>query len=267
MSVPTPLTGLEGHANPDVRNILGVDVCVVSRNAAFHEIEQVINNHGHQKFAFLNAHGANIASKDEDYRTALRNFRIFSDGIGVDLGSKVLYGEKFPANLNGTDFIPDLFDYLQTPRSVGLLGAEKGIAEQAAANFKASYPRHSFTVISDGYFDAESEISVLKKMTEVKPDILLVALGNPRQELWVSANCTAEHAAVPIGVGALFDFVAGRVPRAPDWMIRMRIEWLYRLGLEPARMWRRYILGNPLFMLRILKQKFFGLGAEWREQS
>ena len=108
---------------------------------------------------------------------------------------------------------------------------------------------------------------MLNKMSEVKPDILLVALGNPRQELWVAANCTAKHAAVPIGVGALFDFVAGRVPRAPDWMIRMRIEWLYRLGLEPARMWRRYILGNPLFMLRILKQKFVDLGSERRGQS
>lgn len=86
-------------------------------------------------------------------------------------------------------------------------------------------------------------------------------MGVPRQELWIARNLTEKHCTLPIAVGALLDFLSGAVPRAPGWMRRMRLEWLFRLIVEPGRLWRRYIVGNPLFLARVLRQKLVGGGS------
>ena len=87
-------------------------------------------------------------------------------------------------------------------------------------------------------------------------------MGVPRQELWIARNLTKQHCILPIAVGALLDFLSGSVPRAPGWMRTLRLEWLFRLIIEPRRLWRRYIVGNPLFLARVLYQKFFGVREE-----
>jgi exopolysaccharide biosynthesis WecB/TagA/CpsF family protein len=81
-------------------------------------------------------------------------------------------------------------------------------------------------------------------------------MGVPRQELWISRHLTGASCTMPIAVGALLDFLSGSVPRAPLWMRRMRLEWVYRLWIEPGRLWRRYIVGNPLFLARVIARKF-----------
>jgi len=253
--VPPQKQRLDLVQDPESRDILGVGVRVVDREAAILEIEEACKTKTHKKLAFLNAHGANLAFRDPEYRHFLKQFTVFADGIGVDLASKILYGKKFPANLNGTDFIPSLLASLSPGRVISLIGGEPGVAETAKASFASRFPQHKFIVISDGFFDDEKEEILLAGMENQDTDILLVAFGNPKQEKLIAENCTQYHGTVAIGVGALFDFVAGRVPRAPEWMINLRIEWLYRLGLEPRRMWKRYVLGNPLFLARVLKQK------------
>ena len=90
----------------------------------------------------------------------------------------------------------------------------------------------------------------------LRPEILLVAMGVPRQELWIERHITAEHCTLPIAVGALFDFMSGAVPRAPSLMRQLRMEWVFRLMIEPMRLWRRYVLGNPIFLVRVLREKF-----------
>ena len=131
-----------------------------------------------------------------------------------------------------------------------------GVADEAVQKLTAAHPGHQFSVINDGYFDKKREQAILERLRTEQPDILLVAFGNPMQERWIAENLSADMAHVAIGVGALFDFVAHRVPRAPGLMRRLRIEWVYRLMLEPGRMWRRYVVGNPLFLKRIMQQKF-----------
>ncbi|MEP0942515.1 MAG: WecB/TagA/CpsF family glycosyltransferase [Rhizobiaceae bacterium] len=261
----------------DTHNILGVKVWAATSTSAVRELERVIDSGEHRKLSFLNAHGANIAYKNANYREILRDFTVLSDGVGLDLGAQILYGAAFPENLNGTDFVPKLFNQIRGSQSLGrnsrpdcrrrrrriaLLGAKPGVAEAAAQKFAAGNPQHDFTVVSDGYFDSDQEIEILDRLKAQRPDILLVALGNPIQEEWIAKHCTGEHAAVCIGVGALLDFSSGIIPRAPQTMIRWRLEWLFRLGLEPKRMWRRYVVGNPLFIKRILRQKFFGPQTE-----
>jgi exopolysaccharide biosynthesis WecB/TagA/CpsF family protein len=85
----------------------------------------------------------------------------------------------------------------------------------------------------------------------------MVAMGNPLQERWLAENLEATGASIGVGVGAFFDFFSGEVPRAPSWMKRFGIEWVYRLAQEPRRMWRRYLFGNPLFLWRVLWQLLF----------
>ena len=136
-----------------------------------------------------------------------------------------------------------------------LLGAREGIAELAAEKLSNCYEQHRFSVVGNGYFTSQGEEVILSNLAADRPDILLVALGNPMQEKWIADRCTQDHALAVIGVGALFDFIAERVPRAPKIWIDFRIEWLYRLLIEPKRMWRRYVLGNPIFLIRVLRQR------------
>ena len=115
-------------------------------------------------------------------------------------------------------------------------------------------------MIHDGYFKPSEEPAILERIRGLKPDILLVAMGVPRQELWIARHITAEHCTMPIAVGALLDFMSGAVPRAPKLLRQLRLEWVFRLMVEPSRMWRRYVLGNPLFLARVLRQKL-GFGS------
>ena len=260
-----PSKSYQGFVNAQensARSILGVSVEVLSLQEAVQGVVAALKLDRHEKYAFLNAHGANIANGDVDYCKVLNQFTVLSDGIGVDMASKILYGQSFPANLNGTDFIPTLLSQLDAGTHVALLGAQAGVAESAIMKLESSFSNLRFSFVHDGFFDGVEERVILDTLVQDKPDILLVAFGNPKQEKWIAENITGDEATAVFGVGALFDFMAERVPRAPQFLISMRLEWLYRLALEPGRMWRRYILGNPVFIVRVLKQKLFGAKSD-----
>ena len=241
--------------NFPVRRILGVNVLVVSQDEALRLISKRLTENTHHKYAYLNVHGANIAFKNHDFAECLSRADVLCDGVGLDIASKWLYGRAFPDNLNGTDFTPVLLQNLQTPKQVSLFGGEPGIAERAIAKLEEIAPQHSYSVLSHGYVGEEAFPSLLTRLQKNRPDILLIAMGNPQQEIWADTYITAKYCKAVFGVGALFDFLAGKVTRAPLWMRRLRAEWIYRLILEPGRLWQRYIVGNPLFLFRVLQQK------------
>ncbi|WP_269933380.1 WecB/TagA/CpsF family glycosyltransferase [Aminobacter sp. HY435] len=246
------------------RRILGIDVASASRQQALALLSGLIASKTFAKVSFLNAHNANIACSDSEFAAALSHFLVLADGIGVDIASRLLYGAPFPDNLNGTDFVPALLRSSDQPLTVALLGAKQAHADHAADRLAELAPQHRYIVVHDGYFTAEEEPAIVAEIGSLRPDILLVAMGVPRQELWIERNIRAEHCTLPIAVGALLDFLSGSVPRAPLWMRRLRLEWLFRLMLEPGRLWRRYVVGNPLFLLRVLRQKFAARSGEGR---
>lgn len=254
-------TGSPPPRNLSQRDILGVGVACIGWEEALGLLRRLIEERRFTKVSFLNAHNANVACSDPDFADVLSDFLILPDGIGVDLAGRLLYGEPFPANLNGTDFIPALLDTIDTPLKVGLLGARRRNADAAAEALSALAPQHSFVVIHDGYFTKQQDSMVLSRIGAVRPDILLVAMGVPRQEYWIHHHLTGRHCTMPIAVGALLDFLSGAVPRAPRWMRRLRLEWLFRMLIEPRRLWRRYVVGNPLFLARVLFQKFRASGT------
>jgi exopolysaccharide biosynthesis WecB/TagA/CpsF family protein len=239
-----------------LRTILGIPVLAIRWDDAIALLNRLIAERRFTKVSFLNAHNANLAYTDPVFAQALDDFLILPDGIGVDLAAKLLYGAPFPDNLNGTDFVPAFLQASKKPLTVGLLGATRLNAEAASRKLAAIAVQHNFVVIHDGYFSAAEEAGIVDRIEELRPDVLLVAMGVPRQELWIARHIDARHCTLPIAVGALLDFLSGAVPRAPLWMRRLRLEWLFRLAVEPGRLWRRYMVGNPLFLWRVARQKF-----------
>lgn len=247
-----------------VRRILGIRVASLRRDEAVSHLSRRLREKTFTKVTFLNAHNANIACSDKEFAATLDDFLVLADGVGVDLAARWLYGAPFPDNLNGTDFVPALLEASERPLTVALLGAKRANAERAAERLAEIAPKHRFVVVHDGFFTASEEPTIVADIGALRPDILLVAMGVPRQEFWIARNLGPEHCTLPIAVGALLDFLSGSVPRAPKWMRQLRLEWLFRLIIEPGRLWRRYIVGNPLFLLRVLRQKLTGQGGEDR---
>lgn len=193
-------------------------------------------------FAFVNAHCLNLAYVDAAYAEILRRCDVvWPDGTGVRMAGRRL-GFPVPENVNGTDLFPLLSG------RVFLYGAAPGVAERATENARAKYPQMTVVGTADGFGD---ERAVIEAVNRVRPDILLVAKGVPLQEKWIAEHLGELKCGCAIAVGGLLDFVSGRIPRAPLWMRRLGIEWLYRLKCEPVRMFRRYVIGNPLFLLRL----------------
>lgn len=241
---------------PERRRIGGVDILAAKSDAAARLLGERLEAKLYTPVGFANAHCLNLAADDATFRSALEEFLLLPDGVGVDLASRLLFGGSFPDNLNGTDFVPSLLASLDRPVRVALIGAAEGIVERAALAFAAAHPRHVFLPVAHGFVPEGPETELmLARLRAARADIVLVALGMPRQEMFIARHLTPRHATLAIAVGALLDFTAGEVPRAPPAVRRLRLEWVYRLLIEPSRLWRRYLLGNPRFMLRILAER------------
>ncbi len=203
---------------------------------------------------FVNAHCINTAAVNGDYRRVLiRADAVFPDGTGIRKAGTML-GVPVKDNVNGTDMFPLLCRRCaQTGKSIYLLGAKPGAAERAGRWAVEHAGKAIIAGCRDGYFSPEEQGQVIEEINSSRPDILLTAMGVPRQELWLDEHREKLQVPVCMGVGGLFDFYSGTIPRAPLWMRRMGIEWVWRLMMEPGRMWRRYIIGNAVFLMHIKK--------------
>lgn len=163
---------------------------------------------------------------------------IVNDGVGMDLAAWLIARRRFQANLNGTDFTPYLLRQAQRPLRLFLLGGKPEVAARAA-EYARQQLGQEVVGVCDGYAGMR-ESGLLARIKQNQPDILLVALGNPIQEQWILQYRDALEVPLVMGVGALFDFWAGNKPRAPRIVQSLRLEWFYRLCLEPRRLLRRY---------------------------
>jgi exopolysaccharide biosynthesis WecB/TagA/CpsF family protein len=235
--------------------ILGVPVARLAPEVAIREIERICVRGSPATVAYANAHTLNVAYGLPELHTILRGAElVLNDGSGVALAAR-MKGKPFADNLNGSDFNPRILE-LAARREwpVFFLGAQPGIAERAAARLTDSISGLPVAGTHHGYFKRQAAEEVVSRVRDSGAIVLMVAMGNPTQELWIRDNLVATGARLGVGVGAFFDFAAGNVPRAPAWMNRTGIEWIYRLKQEPARMWRRYLLGNPVFLTRVLRE-------------
>ena len=235
-------------------SVLGVPFFCGTMNEALEKIDVLVQRKSANHVAFINAHCLNVAHRNTEYRQILKECStVFADGIGAKIGAKMM-GCKVEENVNGTDMFPLL---AEKPYRIYLFGGAPGVAEKAMKNAKNLNGKAEFVGCADGFFQAKSEDEIFAELARLKVDILLVALGVPRQEEWIHRNLDKMSGCVAIGVGGLLDFVSGRIPRAPMWMRKLNIEWCFRLYCEPTRLFKRYIIGNPLFILRVFKSKLW----------
>lgn len=240
------------------RRILDVALTVSTRSEVVDELDRRIDENNNTIVAFANAHCLNIAHRDASLRAALGGAIVLNDGFGVDIASKLLFGVQFPDNLNGTDFTPYYLQHTRHCLRIFLLGGRRWVVDRAAELLTGKYPKHVIVGRHDGYFPRAEDAMVARGIKASGADLVLVAMGNPDQELWLRTNFVATGCRLGFAVGALFDFIAGEVQRAPLWVRSVRLEWMYRLAQEPGRLWRRYVLGNPVFVLRVLAQWWTG---------
>lgn len=252
-SIPSLLIGgsSEREAPPEFE-IFGIDIVNTTMDEAVEWVLRRCHAGDPAQLCFVNPDCLNIAYVDEDYKDVLhRAARVLPDGIGVHLACRMM-GTSLVANVNGTDLFPKLCEAAaESGESLFLLGAKPGRAEETARRMAERFPGVRFAGARDGYFSTDEEEAVIEEINRSGADILLVAMGAPRQERWIARHADRLAPRVRMGVGGLFDYYSGQVKRAPIWVREIGMEWLWRTMQEPGRLWRRYFIGNPVFLWRV----------------
>jgi N-acetylglucosaminyldiphosphoundecaprenol N-acetyl-beta-D-mannosaminyltransferase len=206
---------------------------------------------------FANAHTLNLAQRDAAFTRVLQGAdTVFGDGTGVRLAARWLRGVRLKANVNGTDLLP-MFLRMPPPerRSYYLLGAAPEVIGRTAEAARGMFPHWDLAGYHDGFFDAEGEEKIVRSINDLGPNLLLVGMGNPRQEIWIQRNLARLRVGCCAGIGALLDYWAGEEIRSPVWMQRAGFEWLYRMFFQRGKL-ERYALGVPVFLWSVLRARF-----------
>jgi N-acetylglucosaminyldiphosphoundecaprenol N-acetyl-beta-D-mannosaminyltransferase len=240
--------------------ILGVNVSIISLTELLQSVNSSIQMNSKSIISYVNVHGVNLAYTDEIFRNCLNSSNIvFCDGFGVKIAIKLITGitiSRFTP--------PDWFDQLaeqsvEFGHSLYFLGSKQSIVDEAANIFNSRFSGIDIAGSHHGYFDKTygslENNEVICEINKHHPDILLVGFGMPIQEKWIFENLPNLDVKVIIPVGAFFDYAANAIPRAPRWMTDHGLEWLGRLIIEPKRLWKRYLIGNPVFFWRIIKHQ------------
>ena len=210
---------------------------------------------------YANSYVLNLAQSDSGYRARINAFDlVYADGFGAVLAGRIL-GTCPLVKLTGADYIHLVFKTLAARRaSVFILAGKPGVAERAGAYYQRLYPGFELAGTADGYFERESSEQVVERIRIAAPDVLFVGMGTNRQEGWIGMHADRLPVKICWAVGGLFDYAAGALRRAPRWMLRLQLEWLWRLIVDPAGTWRRYLLETPVFFLRVLQARFRSKG-------
>jgi N-acetylglucosaminyldiphosphoundecaprenol N-acetyl-beta-D-mannosaminyltransferase len=195
-----------------------------------------------------------IARKDPNFRNILNRADLcIADGVGL-LWAAQRRGQPLPERITGSDGVPIIAERAaQDGWRIFLLGAAEGVAEKTAAILCEQYPGLKIAGTYSGSPAKEEEDAIVATVNAAHADILFVAYGAPQQDKWIARNLPRLQVKMAMGVGGAFDFIAGIVPRAPSWMRRAGVEWLYRLYLQPTRIGRMTRL--PRFVLAVLLEK------------
>lgn len=233
--------------------ILGVRVDCLDMTGAVDEIARMIAGGGRARLvATVNPEFVMRARVDEQFRQALEGAALcLADGIGVVWAMRRQGCPQYE-RVSGSDLVPRLAAMCASRGwRPFLLGSRPGVACDAARRLEADHPGLRIAGTYAGSPHPDDDDEALRRIAEARPDLLLVAYGAPQQELWIVRNRSRLDVPVAIGVGGTFDFLAGRVRRAPGWMRRAHLEWLWRLARQPARMRRMAVL--PVYALAILR--------------
>ena len=233
--------------------ILGVGIDKVNSQQAMDRIGEFIASGKSHQIVTANAEIIYQASKNEKMRNVINKAQmVTADGSGVVWASKQL-GEPLEQRVTGIDLVNSICEQSAKDKwKIYILGSAPGVAATAAVNIRNKFPGCNIIGTHHGYFNAKEEKQILAELEQLKPDVLFVALGAPKQEYWIADHLSDLGIPVGMGIGGSIDVLYGNVKRAPKWMQKMSLEWLYRVLIQPARFKR--VLALPKFMLAVKKQ-------------
>lgn len=250
----------------DKTNILGIAVNVIDRSQLFRTIDALAPRSSVSLVNNVNAHACNLACCDAPFRQILRESEVvFCDGFGVKLAA-LLLGKKMGERMTPPDWIDDLFRLcVSRCYRIYFLGDTAPVVQQFAERVAQNHPLLNIVGFQDGFFDLSGGKgrAITRELVRLKPHVILTAMGMPRQEKWAWQMRSHLNGGVIISTGALFRWYAGVERRAPRWATQLGLEWLARLIAHPHRHFRRYMIGLPLFFMRIAQQRFNPRKFEW----
>jgi N-acetylglucosaminyldiphosphoundecaprenol N-acetyl-beta-D-mannosaminyltransferase len=239
----------------DEVRVLDVRVDEIDTPSLERSILSDVRNGRSRFYAYVNVHAVNLARNDRRFRDIINGASVaYCDGEGVRVGARLL-GRRLPPRTVLTYWVWDLCGLMEEKGlSVFFLGAREPVVRKAVAVLRNRYPKLNVAGWHHGYFKKHGEESrrVVAEINRASPDLLFVGFGMPLQEYWIEENLGSLHVGVVLPSGSMIDYIAGEKKPTPAWMANRGLEWFYRLLREPRRLWRRYLLGNPLFMLRVL---------------
>jgi N-acetylglucosaminyldiphosphoundecaprenol N-acetyl-beta-D-mannosaminyltransferase len=234
-------------------NVLGCPITKLDLEGFVTRVEEFIASETPHYVAVVNvAKVVQMRSDKELERSVLSADLIGADGVPLVWVSR-LFGTPLPGRVNGTDLMYRLLERANEKNyRIFFFGATEEALEKVLEVVRKQYPGVQIAGSQHGYFAAAEELAIVQKIRNAQPDILFIAFGTPKKELWVKKYMSAMGVPLIHGVGGSFDVLAGVIPRAPLWMQRAGLEWLFRLCQEPRRMWRRYLTTNTVFFMLIL---------------
>lgn len=239
--------------------MLGIQVQLITSTELLRSMGIIIDKGWRSVIANVNVHAFNIAKQNSWFKNFLNESDIvFCDGYGVILGARIL-GYHIPERITYADWMWKLAEYsAHSNYTIYLLGGNAEVVELAKTKLVNSYPTLKIVGCHHGYFDKRKDSRenefVINQINQSKPNILVIGFGMPLQERWLIENWEQMDVNIALTGGAVFDYISGTLRRAPAWMTNHGLEWLGRLIYEPHRLWRRYLLGNPIFLWRVVRE-------------
>ena len=243
------------ETTPKVTEILGVRISCMDMQGLMDLVHRWAKGAKPETIYYVNAHCMNLASQDPVYAEALNSADlVYADGISIVWASKLLRGCSLE-KMTGADWIDEFCAMAERERlRMYILAGDAGVAERASLSLIKRFPGLTIVGTTSGYINSGNEQDVLQAINAATPHVLFVGMGTSLQERWIHNNRELISAPVCWAVGALFDYVAGEETRAPNWVNKAGLEWLWRLMVDPKGKWKRYLLGNPLFMSRVVRE-------------
>ena len=235
--------------------VLGCPISNMSLDDFVSKAEEFISSKSPHYIAMMNvAKLIKMRSDNQLAQSILAADLIGADGVPLVWVSR-LFGTPLPGRVNGTDLMYRLLERGSEKRyRIFFFGAKEGVLQRVLQVIRQEYPGVQIAGSQHGYFTPAEEVAIVNNIRLAKPDILLIAFGTPKKELWVKRHLAAMGVPVIHGVGGSFDVLAGAVRRSPLWMQKSGLEWFFRLLQEPGRMWRRYLVTNVFFVLLIFRE-------------
>jgi len=232
--------------------LFGLEVSALNRLDTAKKILDFALMGKHKFVTYLNAHCINISFVDQEYKEIIKNVDLlYTGGLGVIWASRIL-GNSLPERVNIFDFFDYLVNELRSKEiTFYLLGNKPEIIKNAEGVLR----KKGLKVLGsrNGFFNKDEEVEIIKEINSLEPDILMVGMGVPEQEKWIQEHISELNINLCWAVGAAFEWISGYRKRPPAWMIRLGLAWLHRLCQQPKRLWKRYLIGNMIFIYRVLK--------------